>query len=182
MKIRELSRSEVPYIWQIDRSEVVENIYYLKDGKLVLKSEHHDMHGWPSGEPEHYTPILLDCFDRGGHFWGAFSGELLIGTVVLENRFIGSAKDTLQMKFLHISKHSRKQGLGSKLFLLAVERAVELDAKKLYISATPSKNTVNFYLRLGCVLAMEIDDKLFALEPEDIHLEFVLEKIGDASA
>ena len=181
MKIRELTRSEVPYIWQIDRREIIDNVYHLRDGKLVLKPEHFDMHGWPPGEPEHYTPILLDCFGRGGHFWGAFAGELLIGVVVLENRFIGSAQDTLQLKFLHVSSNFRKQGLGKKLFLLAVERAIELEAKKLYISATPSENTINFYLNLGCVLASEIDEELYALEPEDIHFEFDLEQIGDAS-
>jgi predicted N-acetyltransferase YhbS len=181
MRIRPLTRSEIPYIWQIDRSEVIDNIYYLRDGKLVLEPEHYDMHGWPPGEPEHYTPILLDCFGRGGHFWGAFAGELLIGAVVLENRFIGSAKNTLQMKFLHVSRNFRRQGLGNKLFLLAAEKAIELGAKKLYISATPSENTVNFYMRLGCVLATEINEELFAFEPEDIHLEFDLEKIGEKS-
>lgn len=181
MKIRKLTRSEVPYIWQINRREVIENFYYLKDGKLVLKPEHYAMRGWPTGEPELYTPILMDCFDRGGHFWGAFSGELLVGVVVLENRFIGSAKDTLQMKFLHVGNNYRKQGLGKKLFFLAVEKALELEAKKLYISATPSENTIDFYLNLGCVLATEIDEELYALEPEDIHLEFDLEQIGDVS-
>jgi predicted N-acetyltransferase YhbS len=174
MKIRYLSRAEVPYIWQINRSEVVENIYYLQDGKLVLEPEHYDMHGWPHDEPEQYTPLLLDCFDRGGFFWGAFEGDLLIGVVVLENRFIGSAKDTLQMKFLHVSNHFRKRGLGKKLFLLAVEKAIELEAKKIYISATPTENTVNFYINLGCVLTTEIDQELFDLEPEDIHLEYAL--------
>lgn len=179
MKIRPLTRSEVPYIWQIDRSEVVDKIYSLKKGKLVLKPEHYDMHGWPPGEPEHYTPFLIDCFDHGGHFWGAFSGELLIGVVILENRFIGSAKDTLQMKFLHVSNNFRKHGLGKKLFYLAAEKAKELGAKKMYISATPSESTVNFYMRLGCVLASEIDEKLLSLEPEDIHLEYDLALIPE---
>jgi len=174
MKIRPLTRAEVPYIWQIDRSEVISKVYYLKNRKLVLKKEHYDMHGWPLGEPERDMPLLMDCFDHGGHFWGAFAGELLIGAAVLENRFIGSAKDTLQLKFLHVSKHFRKQGLGKKLFLLAVEKANELDAKKLYISATPSENTIDFYLNLGCVLATEINEVLYIQEPEDVHLEFAL--------
>jgi hypothetical protein len=29
-------------------------------------------------------------------------------------------------------------------------------------------------MKLGCVLATEIDPELFALEPEDIHLEYVI--------
>jgi N-acetylglutamate synthase-like GNAT family acetyltransferase len=85
------------------------------------------------------------------------------------------------MKFLHVSNNYRKQGLGKKLFFLAAEKALELGAKKLYISATPSENTVDFYLNLGCVLATEVDEDLFRLEPEDIHLEFDLAQIGDES-
>jgi predicted N-acetyltransferase YhbS len=177
MKIRALTRAEVPYIWQIDRREVIKKVYQLKNRKLVRKAAHYNMKGWPPGEPEHYMPILMDCFDHGGHFWGVFAGDLLIGAAVLENRFIGGSKDTLQLKFLHISSNYRRKGLGKKLFLLASEKAIELGAKKLYISSTPSENTVNFYLRLGCVLAKEINQELYNLEPEDIHLEFALEEM-----
>jgi hypothetical protein len=41
----------------------------------------------------------------------------------------------------------------------------------LYISATPSENTINFYLRSGCRVTAQLDPELFALEPKDIHLE-----------
>jgi predicted N-acetyltransferase YhbS len=174
MNIRLLQREEIPLIWQIDRREVIENIYYLREGKLVLEPEHYEMQGWPPGEAEHYTPILLDCYERGGIFWGAFEDEKLIGVAILESKFIGSQQDTLQLKFLHVSRDFRKQGIASKLFKLAIEKARAMGAKKLYISATPSEHTVNYYMRLGCVLAKEVDPELFALESEDIHLEYVL--------
>jgi len=176
MNIRFLEREEVPLVWQIDRREVIHNIYNLHDGELVLVPEYFDVQGWPPGEVEHYTSVLLDCFDRGGTFWGAFEDGTLVGTAILESKFIGSNGDTLQLKFLHVSRSQRKQGLGAKLFHLAIEHAKSLGAKKLYISATPSENTINFYMRLGCVLATEIDPELFALEPEDIHLEYVILK------
>lgn len=175
MNIRLLQRDEIPLIWQIDRREIIENVYHLRDGKLVLEPEYYDMQGWPPGEAENYTPILLDCYDRGGFFWGVFENDKLIGISVLESKFIGSRHDTLQLKFLHVDRDCRGQGLGTKLFEVAVQQARELGAKKLYISATPSEHTVNYYMRLGCVLASEIDPELFALEPEDIHLEFVIE-------
>jgi GNAT superfamily N-acetyltransferase len=152
----------------------VKNIYYLQNGELILKPDYFDIQGWPPGEPEHYTPILLDCYDRGGTFWGAFEDDKLVGVAILENKFIGAQQDTLQLKFLHVSRDYRKQGLGKTLFNLAVEKAKTLGAKKLYISATPSEKTVNYYLQLGCVLAKEIDPELFALEPDDIHLEYEL--------
>jgi len=82
INIRELTRDGIPAIWEIDRSEVIDGIYYLRDGKLVLEAEHYDLAGWPPGEPAHYTPFLLDCFDRHGHFWGAFIEDQLIGAVI----------------------------------------------------------------------------------------------------
>jgi predicted N-acetyltransferase YhbS len=172
MNIRLLQRDEIPLIWQIDRREIVENIYNLTNGRLVLKPDHFDIQGWPPGEAELYTPILLDCYDRGGTFWGAFENDTLVGVAILESKFIGARGDMLQLKFLHVSRNYRKQGLGSRLFNITVEQAKALGAKKLYISATPSENTVNYYLGLGCALATEIDPELFALEPEDIHLEY----------
>jgi predicted N-acetyltransferase YhbS len=174
MNIRFLQRVEIPLIWQIDRREIVENIYSLHNGELILKPDYFDIQGWPPGEAEHYTPILLDCYDRGGTFWGAFENNILIGAAVMESKFIGAQQDTLQLKFLHVSRDYRKQGLGRTLFDSAVKRAKALGAKKLYVSATPSENTINYYLRLGCALTTEIDPELFALEPEDIHLECVI--------
>src|SRR5512144_3010524 len=119
VNIRLLQRDEIPLVWQIDRREVIENIYYLREGKLVLEPEHYDMQGWPTGEAQHYSPILLDCFDRGGFFWGAFEDDGLIGVSILESKFIGSGQDTLQFKFLHVSRACRGQGLGTQLFRIA---------------------------------------------------------------
>jgi len=174
LNIRLLQRDEIPLIWQLDRREIVQNIYVLRDRNLVLKPDYFDIQGWPPGEAELHTPLLLDCYDRGGMFWGAFENSTLFGVAILESKFISSQQDTLQLKFLHVSRDVRKQGLGSRLFNLAAEEARTLGARKLYISATPSENTINYYLRLGCVLATKVEPELFALEPEDIHLEFVI--------
>jgi predicted N-acetyltransferase YhbS len=171
MKIRKLERQEIRDLWSIDRAEVMDKLYYHEGDELVLRPEHHDVQGWPAGEPERYGPILLDCFDRGGTFYGAIDGQRLIGAMVLENRFIGRDKDQLQLKFLHVSRCNRKAGLGSTLFDKALRRARELGARRLYISATASENTVNFYLRHGCCVTNDVDAALYELEPEDIHLE-----------
>jgi predicted N-acetyltransferase YhbS len=79
LRIRDLTRSEVEKVWEIDRREVVNAVYYLEGGELVLRPEHYDMQGWPAGEREIYAPILADCFDRGGTFYGAFNdaGQLV---------------------------------------------------------------------------------------------------------
>jgi predicted N-acetyltransferase YhbS len=171
MDIKLLSRGEIPHIWTIDRREVIENIYTLQDGELRLKPDYFDVRGWPPGEAETYTPLLYDCFDRGGVFYGAFEGEQLAGVAILDTKFIGPNHDLLQLKFLHVSYAFRGQGLGKLLFEKASEAARERGAKGLYVSATPSENTINFYLHRGCRPISTPDPELFALEPEDIHLE-----------
>lgn len=174
MEIRELTRDEIGLIWTIDRAELVESLYSIERGKLALHEERYDMRGWPPGTPERSGPLLLDCLDHGGTCWGAFEGESLVGACVLESRFIGADRDQLELKFLHVSRSQRNTGVGRTLFERAVAKARELGASRLYISATPSQNTIDFYLRRGCRLAEEVDPELYALEPEDIHLELLL--------
>ena len=77
----------------------------------------------------------------------------------------------LRKRFSSLEWRYRKQELGRKLFELAKTCAQEKGAKRLYVSATPSENTVNFYMRQGCRVTKEPDPELFELEPEDIHLE-----------
>ena len=172
---RELLRDEIKEIWAIDRSEVIEAVYYLAGGALTLKREHYDMQGWPPGEADKYTPILEACYDQGGWFYGLFENNKPVGAAVLEGRFIGKNKDKLQLKFLHVSSSYRHKGLGQQLFHLATLEARKRGAKRIYISATPSEHTIGFYLRLGCQVTPEPDPELFELEPEDIHLEYPLE-------
>ena len=174
LSIRQLERSELGDIWLIDRSELIDGYYVLREGKLVAVEEQFDLKGWPPGEEEHFAPHLIDCFDRGGSFIGAFDGGTLVGIAVLESRLIGSRLDRLQLKFLHVGQPYRGRGLGTRLFRLAEAKARELGARTLYISSNPSKHTVGYYTSLGCKLAEEVDPELFELEPEDIHMEYVI--------
>ncbi|WP_310635424.1 GNAT family N-acetyltransferase [Burkholderia cenocepacia] len=77
----------------------------------------------------------------------------------------------LQLKFLHVSHDWRGCGLGVQLYRAAQVQARAMGAERLYVSATPSRHTIDFYLRLGFTVSMAPDPELYALEPEDIHLE-----------
>lgn len=174
---RELLRDEIRQVWSIDRSEVIEAAYHLVDGALVLEREHHDVRGWPPGEEAKYGPILQACFDRGGWFYGLFDDDQLVGAAVLDSRFIGRHRDQLQLEFLHVGRSYRDRGLGRDLFERARHEARRRGARRLYISATPSKHTIDFYLRRGCRITPEPDPELLELEPHDIHLECGLESV-----
>lgn len=169
--LRQLTRQEVGQVWSIDRSEVIDRMVALKRAKLVIRPERHDVRGWPPEEIEHSGPMLLDCFDRGGWCFGEFDAGRLVAAAVLESRFIGPRLDQLQLRFLHVGRAHRGRGIGGRLFELARDAARAMGAWQLYISATPSENTINFYLRRGCRLTPEPDPELLALEPDDIHLE-----------
>ena len=171
---RTLQRDELALVWSIDRREEINNTYRLVDGALELRPDYFDMQGWPPGDHDLSTRLLLDCCDHGGWCYGLFDGAQLIGVAVLEHRFIGQPADMLQLVFLHVSRDYRDQGLGRQLFLRAAAVARAQGARRMYFSATPSEHTIRFYLGLGCVLSPKPDPALLALEPEDIHLEFAL--------
>lgn len=167
---RHLTRTEVAQVWSIDRSEVIHHIYVMGEGQLVRKPAYFDVKGWPPGEIEQSTQLLLDCYDRNGWCYGAFDDAQLVGVAILESNLIGPAHDQLQLKFLHVSNAYRQHGLGKQLFEMARVEARTRGARQMYVSATPSENTIHFYQRRGCVLAAQPEPELFALEPEDIHL------------
>ena len=54
------------------------------------------------------------------------------------------------------------------------EKAKELGAKKLYISAHSSKESQEAYRRLGCVEAVEVNREIAENEPFDIQMEYQL--------
>jgi predicted N-acetyltransferase YhbS len=174
MEMRLLTRDEVDLIWTIDRSEVHHHTYELRGGRLVRTPNYFEIPGWRPGAAEKETPVLLDCFDRGGTFLGVFDAEALVGMGVLESARVGRAKDQMQLAYLYVSRAYRGRGVGMQLFEAAVSLAREAGANALYVSATPTENTVDFYLNRGCVLAPEPDPRLLAAEPDDIHLLYLL--------
>ncbi|HHR5886007.1 TPA: GNAT family N-acetyltransferase [Providencia alcalifaciens] len=174
-KVRELTRDEIPNLWSIDRTELIEHLYLHQRGKLVLSAQRFDMKGWPEGETDTYTPHLLASYDNGAVFFGVFDEDSLIAAASLDNVWRGETLDLLQLSFLHVSHRYRGEGLGGKLFKLCQQRALEKGAAGLYVSATPSENTVHFYQYMGCELLEKPDPELFALEPEDIHFVCIFE-------
>jgi predicted N-acetyltransferase YhbS len=171
---RALTRREIDLIWTIDRSEVHDHIYKVVEGRLILVPAYFEIPGWHPKVIESDTIKLRDCFDRDGIFRGAFDGDALIGVSVIDTKPIESAPDHLQLLFLHVSRSVRGQGVGRTLFAEAADTARSLGAKGLYISATPTENTVNFYLHRGAALVADPDPGLFAAEPDDVHLTYPL--------
>lgn len=174
IEYRPLDPAEIERTDEIDRTETIDYIYRLRRGKLALEAHHRQVRGWQPGSLEASKQVMRECMSRGGAAWGAFVEERLVGIAVLDGKRIESDHDALDLYFLHVSSNYRGRGIGRSLVGLVAHRARELGARRLYVSATPSQNTINFYQGAGFELASLVDPELFRLEPEDIHMDLQL--------
>ena len=78
MKVREIRREEIKEIRELDRCEIVEQIYYYQNGNIVLKDEYYEIKGWIPEELEEHIKDLSDLYDQGGFFIGAFINHKLV--------------------------------------------------------------------------------------------------------
>jgi len=174
IEYRILSREEIQKLVQIDRTETIENIYHIREGKLTLKKVHWDVEEWSVQEKQKRIAMLQDCYDDGDTLFGAFDGSTLVGMSVFEQHPLPSAVDRFNLAGLWVSQKYRTRGIGRTLVQLVINKARESGAKTIYISGTPSENTVRFYMSMGFRLAVPLDPDMFKREPEDIHLELLL--------
>lgn len=175
VEYRVLSRTEIAQLAQIERAETIERVYTMRDGNLVLKKEHWDVPNWSLEEKRQRIAALQDEYDAGATIFGAFDGPTLAGMSVLHHNPLSSGIARFNLAGLWVSHAHRNQGIGKMLVRLTVEEAKERGAKTLYVSATPSENTIRFYTSLGFRPAETVDPHLFEDEPEDIHLELILQ-------
>jgi len=176
---RQLTANELLKFEQLDRTEQVGHIHYVREGKLTLEAEHWNVPDWSSEEKQRRIRRFQALYDTGATFFGAFEGETLVGLSILDHTPISTGIDRLNLDGLWVSHGYRAQGIGRTLFSLAAQEAQARGARSMYVSATPSKNTIRFYLTMGCQMADPIDPDLFEHEPEDIHLERVLAPVRD---
>lgn len=171
---RTLSRPEIAKLVEIDRTESIGGIYYVRQGGLVLEKEHWDVPDWEPAEKQRRIAALEADHDRGCLFFGAFDGPWLAGMAVLDPEPLATGVNRLNLSGLWVGHPYRGQGLGRGLLQLAVAEARARGARALYVSATPSERTVRFYHSAGFRLAKLVDPGLYEREPEDIHMEMTL--------
>ena len=106
--------------------------------------------------------------------YGAFDNCKMVGLGSINNKLIGKDSDMIREESLHISTDYRKMGIGTKIFSTLKEKAIEFGGRKMYVTATPSKNTVNFYMGVGFEVTKEPIPELLEKEPDDIHMEMDL--------
>ena len=84
------------------------------------------------------------------------------------------APEIAQLAFLHVSAAFRATGIGRRLSDELDLIARDAGDTEIVVSATPSENTVRFYMSRGYELMAQAMPELYELEPEDVHLRKTL--------
>jgi GNAT superfamily N-acetyltransferase len=168
---RRLRRADLTRIGEIDRTEQIAALY-VQHGELLERREGDwSARAWLEGDGDHSVGAQRTACERileeGGIALGAFVGVRLVGIgIVLPHLRPGVA----QLAFLHVSDGYRASGIGGQLSGELESLAREAGDAEIVVSATPSENTVRFYLRRGYAPMAEPLPELYELEPEDVHL------------
>jgi GNAT superfamily N-acetyltransferase len=159
-------------VGQIDRRERIEVQYLQHGSELVARQVDIDSLAWdPKGAGEHSVAAQVDILgnyvDAGGVAFGAFAGDRLVGIgAVVPHLRPGIA----QLAYLHVSAPFRATGIGTRLCERLDEIARAAGDEEMVVTATPTENTVRFYLGRGFEPMAEPLPELFELEPEDVHM------------
>jgi ribosomal protein S18 acetylase RimI-like enzyme len=173
IEIRELALDELALIGEIDRTEHIEVLFEQRGIELVARHGDWSAPPWlTDSDGEHSVAAqrraILHYVDAGGIARGAFAGERLVGiAVVVPHIRPGIA----QLAYLHVSNGSRAAGVGRALCDELDRIAREAGDTTMVVSATPSENTVRFYMFRGFRPMPQPLPELFEQEPEDVHMQ-----------
>jgi GNAT superfamily N-acetyltransferase len=120
---------------------------------------------------QHYIDSWNPLLQSGGVLLGAFDGDRLVGFAIYQPSI---AEGLANFAVLHVTRTHRREGIGRELSNEVIRLARADGAKRLYVSATPTRATVDFYMKQGFEPLATPHERMLALEPDDIHLELRL--------
>ena len=176
VEVRRLGPSELTRVAEIDRTEPIELIYEQRGTELVERPGDWSASPWDlDGHGEHSVAAqrraLEQYTERGGITLGAISDGQLVGIGVIVPHV---RPEVAQLAYLHVTSTFRAAGIGHRLAQALEQVARKAGDAEMVVSATPSENTVRFYLRRGFELMAQPLPELQELEPEDIHMHKAL--------
>jgi len=172
VEFRGLDRTELSRVVEIDRRERIDVLYDQHGTQLVARHGNFSASAWDlDGHGEHSVEAQVHALqyhvDKGGIAHGAFVSGRLVGiAVVVPHLRPGIA----QLAWLHVTAPLRATGIGSRLSEQLEQIARSVGNTDMVVSATPSENTVQFYLGRGFQPMAEPLAELLELEPDDVHM------------
>jgi len=158
------------------RFQEIINILYMDNGELKER-ENRFYETWDQEKLIELSRELKKAVKNGNILYAAYDQRQIIGFSVISNDIFFD--EYVNMPYIHTSKGYRGYGIGKYLFNIMALEAKKLGAKKLYISTHPAVESQKFYQSIGCVSTEKLNQKLFDLEPYDIHLEYELNNIEE---
>ena len=149
--IRKLSSTETELIATIDRTEDITFSYRYEHGQLNKVHQAISVTEWDCTELKDIIERSKHLIKNGGALFGYFDNDIITGVASINATLLSAPDHYLLMDILYISHQQRGKGIGVKLFDAIKNEALGLGAQGLYISATPTINTVDFYLRLSLI-------------------------------
>jgi GNAT superfamily N-acetyltransferase len=176
IECKRLAREELGGVAEINREERIDLIYAQHGIELHERPGNWSSAAWdPHGSDEHSVEAqrqaLEHYVDAGGIALGAFSNGRLVGIGVVVPHL---RPEIAQLAFLHVDAAFRATGIGRLLSDELDLIARDAGDTEIVVSATPSQNTVRFYLRRGYEVTDRPVPELHELEPEDVHLRKAL--------
>ena len=169
------ARSELSRVGEIDRTERIDVLFEQHGTELVrgegvgarppgIRTDTAKTPSTRSAKRSCTTPTRANRTRRvlGGRLVG-------IGVVVPDIR-----PAIAQLAFLHVSHDFRAAGVGGRLSADLELVARRTGDTEIVVSATPSENTVRFYLGRGYRPMARPLPELLELEPEDVHMGKVI--------
>ncbi len=155
------------------RFERITQFWKKVHDQLVLTDSDYIL-DWDLEKRRDVAHTIQQVIQKNGYAYGAFSGNSVVGYILVSKDRFGSRAQYFEVCLFHISASYRRKGLGKELFKLACFEARRCGAEKLYISSGPAKGTQEAYRKLGCIPATEINPEALRRNPGDIQLEYVL--------
>jgi GNAT superfamily N-acetyltransferase len=151
IEYRRLAAEDLARIGEIDRTEPIDTLYVQRGRSLEERRGDFSAPAWFSeGEGEHSVAHQrVECerhLAAGGIALGAFADGRLVGIGIVKPRV---RPGVAQCAYLHVSNGYRATGVGGQLIGELERLARERGDAAMIVSATPSLNTVRFYLRRG---------------------------------
>lgn len=157
------------------RHQTAREIWKSVEGRLTLVSlDEEKVWSWDPVKRRRMARIVSNGIADGGFGFGAFRNGDIVGFIFFSAGFWGSANQYAGLRLFFVSEPFRRLGVGRELFRLGCNEARAIGAKKLYISANCSRESQLAYRRLGCIDAVEIDERCVQDEPDDIQMEYPL--------
>ena len=174
MEYRTLGRTELSLIAEIDRSEHINVLYEQHGTQLVARHGTWSASAWdPDGHGEDSVEAKVHQLQ---HYFDKTAGSRSVRSSAGGWSESASPCHTLRpgSRSRHVSAPFGTTAIGSRPSEQLEQIARTAGDSDMVVSATPSENTVRFYLGRGFQPMADPLTELFELEPEDVHMRKML--------